>query len=105
MLRGEIWWAELPQPVGRRPVLLLSRNAAYTVRTSVTVGMITRTIRNIPVELPLGKEDGIPEVCVVNLDEILTIPKFRLKQVIATLSSEKMAAVSKAIFFALDLRL
>ena len=104
MRRGEVWWAELPPPVGRRPVVLLSRNAAYRVRTSVTVGMVTRTIRAIPVEVPLGTEDGMPQQCVVNLDDILTIPKARLAERIATLSPQKMSTVAKAIIFALDLK-
>ncbi len=105
MHRGEVWWAGLPQPIGRRPVLLLSRNAAYSVRTAVTVGIVTRTIRNIPVEVPLGKEDGMPTHCVVNLDDILTIPKSRLTERITILSPEKMTAVAKAVVFALDLKL
>lgn len=103
MLRGEIWWAELPPPVGRRPVLLLSRDAAYSVRTSVTTAVITRTIRDIPVEVVLGQEDGMPVKCVVNLDNIITIPKARLIERITTLSAGKMTAVVKAITFALDL--
>jgi len=102
--RGEVWWAELPPPIGRRPVLLLSRDAAYSVRTSVTVAVITRTIRNIPVEVLLGQEDGMPIECVVNLDNILTMPKSRLTERITTLSAEKMTAVVKTIVFALDLR-
>ncbi len=105
MRRGEVWWAELPPPVGRRPVVLLSRDAAYRVRTSITVGLVTRIARNIPTEVPLGREDGMPERCVVNLDEILTIPKARLAGQIASLSSEKMTAVAGAIAFALDLRI
>ena len=103
MLRSEIWWAELPPPIGRRPVLLLSRDAAYGVRTSVTTALITRTIRDIPVEVVLGQEDGMPVKCVVNLDNIITIPKARLIDRITTLSTEKMTAVVKAITFALDL--
>jgi len=103
MLRGEIWRAELPPPIGRRPVLLLSRDAAYSVRTSVTTAVITRTIRNIPVEVVLGQGDGMPVKCVVNLDNIITIPKARLIERITTLSTEKMTAVVKAIAFALDL--
>ncbi len=103
MRRGEIWWAELPPPVGRRPALLLSRNSAYGVRTSVTIAMVTRTIREIPVEVLLDQKDGMPVKCVVNLDEILTIPKSRLIERIAVLSPEKMVAVTKAIVFALDL--
>jgi len=103
MRRGEVWWAELPPPIGRRPALLLSRDAAYTVRTSVTVAMITRTIRAIPVEVPLGPEDGVPTQCAVNLDNILTILRSRLTGRITILSLDKMTAVSKAIVFALDL--
>lgn len=102
MRRAEVWWSELPPPVGKRPTLLLSRNSAYNVRTSVTVAMITRTIRDIPVEVLLGQEDGMPVKCVVNLDEILTIPKSRLIERITVLSPEKMNAVAKAIVFALD---
>ncbi len=103
MRRGEVRWAELPSPVGRRPVLLLTREAAYSVRTAVTVALITRTIRNIPVEVPLDKEDGMPAKCVINLDNILTIPKSRLTECITQLSPDKMADVTKAIVFALDL--
>lgn len=105
MRRGEVWWAELPRPIGRRPVLLLSRDAAYGVRASVTVAVITRTIRNIPVEVLLGQEDGMPIDCAVNLDDILTIPRSRLTEQITTLSPDKMTAVSKAIVFALDLKI
>jgi mRNA interferase MazF len=102
--RGEVWWAELPQPTGRRPVVLLSRDAAYRVRTSITVGIVTRTARDIPVEVSLGPEDGLPQQCVVNLDDILTIPKARLTERITTLSPQKMTAVNRAIIFALDLK-
>jgi mRNA interferase MazF len=105
MHRGEVWWADLPLPVGRRPVLLLSREAAYKIRTSLTAAAITRTIRSIPVEVLLGKEDGMPAKCAVNLDHIITIPKSLLVERITALSTGKMAAVSGAIAFALDLRL
>ncbi|MFP3975441.1 MAG: type II toxin-antitoxin system PemK/MazF family toxin [Dehalococcoidia bacterium] len=104
MRRGEVWWTELPPPIGRRPVVLLSRDAAYRVRASVTVGIVTRTVRSIPVEVPLGVEDGMPERCVVNLDDILTIPKAILVDWITTLSPQKMSAVARAIVFALDLK-
>lgn len=104
MRRGEVWWADLPPPIGRRPVVLLSRDVAYRVRTSITVGIVTRIARNIPVEVPLGPEDGMPQQCVVNLDDILTIPKTRLAERITMLSPQKMTAVARAVIFALDLK-
>jgi mRNA interferase MazF len=102
--RGEVWWAELPPPIGRRPVVLLSRDVAYRVRTSITVGIVTRVARSIPVEVPLGPEDGMPQHGVVNLDDILTIPKARLTGRITTLSPREMIVVARAVIFALDLK-
>ena len=103
MRRGEVWWARLPQPIGRRPVVLLSRDAAYRVRTAVTVAPVTRTTRDIPVEVQLGRADGLPARCVVNLDDITTIPKALVTERIATLSGERMREIDDAIRFALDL--
>lgn len=103
MRRGEVWWARLPQPVGRRPVLLLSRDIVYEVRRSVTVAPLTRTVRDIPTEVLLDRSDGLPVDCVVNLDDIATIPKARLDAPMATLSSGRMRLVDDAIRFALDL--
>lgn len=104
MRRGEVWWAEFPLPIGRRPALLLSRDSAYSVRTSITVAMVTRTIRGIPTEVKIGPAEGMPAECAVNLDNILTVPKSRLRQRITTLPPTKMTAVAKAVIFALDLR-
>lgn len=103
MLRGEVWWAALPSPAGQRPVLLLSRERAIQARSSVTVAYLTTTVRDIPTEVPLDKEDGMPKLCVVNTDVINTIPKQWIKSRICRLSAAKMAAVAKAVRFALDI--
>ncbi len=103
MKRGEVWWADIPAPIGRRPVVLLSRDEAYAVRNAVTVAEVTRTIRGIPVEVLLGAEDGLPKKCAVNLDTIMTMRKELLIERIALLKSEKMEEIQKAIKFALDL--
>jgi len=103
MRRGEIWWAEQPKPIGRRPVLLLSRDEAYNVRNAVTVAQITTTVRNIPVEIPLDKKDGLPHLCVANVDTITTIRKSILTERICALKAEKMHSINKAIKFALAL--
>ena len=104
MRRGEVWWANLPPPVMRRPVLLLSRDRAYAVRNAVTVAFLTTTVRNIPVEVPLTRADGVPNDCVVNLDLINTIPIGALHAAMCTLPPAKMSEVEAAIHFALDLR-
>ena len=93
----------LAGPAARRPGLLLTRNAAYTVRTSVTVAPLTTTIRDIPVEVRLGPEQGVPRECVVNLDEIQTIRKERLTRLLTTLSPGVVAQVDQALRFALGL--
>ena len=103
MQRGEVWWANLPKPIGRRPVVLLSRDEAYLVRSSVTVTEITTTIRDIPVEVPLDISDGLPKKSVANLYSIITIPKKLLESHITTLSPEKVEKINEAIKFALDL--
>ncbi|OGQ79845.1 MAG: hypothetical protein A3G40_11050 [Deltaproteobacteria bacterium RIFCSPLOWO2_12_FULL_57_22] len=103
MKRGEVWWVEMPLPAGRRPAVLLSRDAAYRVRAAVTVAPITRTIRSIPVEVLLDRSDGMPTRCVVNLDDITTLPKSLVKQRITSLSPEKIHQIDEAIRFALDL--
>jgi len=103
MQRGEVWWANLPKPIGRHPVVLLSRDEAYLVRSSVTVAEITTTIRDIPVEVPLDVSDGLSKKCVANLDSIITIPKNLLESHITTLSPKKVEKINEAIKFALDL--
>ncbi len=103
MRRGEVWWAELPPPAGRRPVVLLSRNEAYAVRELVTVAPVTTRIRRIPTEVQLGPAEGLPKPCVVNLDTITTIPKATLKGRLTGLGAEKVAAVDRALGFALGL--
>lgn len=103
MRRGEVWWAELGPPAGRRPVLLLSRDEAYMVRELVTVAPVTTRIRSIPTEVPLGTAEGLPRPCVANLDSITTIARACLKDRVATLGTEKMRAVDAAVHFALGM--
>lgn len=75
MKRGEVWWAELPQPVGSRPVVILTRDSVLHSIQGIVVALITRTIRELPSEVVLGRRPGLPMRCVANLDNILTEPK------------------------------
>jgi mRNA interferase MazF len=104
MRRGEVWWAELPEPVGRRPVVLLTRDGAYSYRTMATVAPVTTTVRGIPAEVELGPADGLPRRCVVNLDNLQTIDQRRLRGRITFLASKRLQDIDDAIHFALGLR-
>ncbi|OLB04610.1 MAG: hypothetical protein AUH06_11625 [Gemmatimonadetes bacterium 13_2_20CM_69_27] len=103
MRRGEVWWAQLPPPVGRRPVVLVSRDEAYAIRELVTVVPITTQVRGIPVEVPLGRDEGLPRRSVANTDTLTTIPKRTLRQYAGVLSGDKAAALDAALRFALGL--
>ena len=103
MQRGEIWWAAFPKPVGRRPVLVISRDRAIQVLVSVIIAQVTTKIRDLPVEVPLGPEDGLPKRCVVNCDILTTIPQHVLTERLSLLSPLKLAAVRTALSFALGL--
>lgn len=104
MRRGEIWWADLAPPAGHRPVVLLSRDDAYAIRSEVTVAPVTTRIRHIPVEVNLGPGDGLPKACVVNLDSINTIARRRLREFVAMLRAEKLDELDEAIHYALGLQ-
>jgi mRNA interferase MazF len=104
MKRGEVWWAELPEPVGRRPVVLLTRDGAYGYRTMATVAAVTTTVRGVPAEVELGPADGLPRRCVVNLDNLQTIDQRRLRERITDLTSKRLQEIDGAIHFALGLR-
>ncbi len=103
MKRGQIWWAELPLPSGRRPVVLVSRPAAYDVRVNLIVAEVSRTRRDLPSEVALSKADGMPVACVVNTDNLVTVPRTWLKTKVCQLSATKLAALDEALAFSLGL--
>ncbi len=103
MKRGDVWWAKLPPPVGRRPVVLVSRDEAYRVRELVIVMPITTRHRGIPVEVPLGRSEGLPRRCVANADTLSTISKHLLVEYAGCLSGEKLEDLDAALRFALNL--
>jgi len=97
----EIWWANLPKPAGRCPVLLLSRDDAYSYLNKFVAAEITTTVRKIPVEVPLGKAEGLPKPCAVNCDNLRTIPKQMLEARVSRLPARRIAEVKRAVGYAL----
>ena len=84
-------------------MLLLSRPEVYRIRSAVTIAPVTARVRGIPVEVPLGPEDGMPQPCVVNADDIGTFKKNRLLRRITEISDDTMREVARAMKFALEL--
>jgi mRNA interferase MazF len=103
MERGEVWWVDLPEPIGHRPVVLVSRERAIRVRDAIVVAQVTSRIRQIAVEVPLGPEDGMPKPCVVNCDVLHTIPKSDFTKRIMVLSPAKRQALDVALRYSLGL--
>jgi mRNA interferase MazF len=96
MVRGDVWWAESPNET-RRPVLVLTRDSVLPFLNAVVVAPITSTIRNIPTEVALDREDGMPKACVVALDQIRTLPKAHLVRPITSLGLIRMEQVCEAL--------
>ena len=93
----DVWWARLPEPVGRRPILLLGRTSAFSYLTRVLVVEVTTTIRAIPQELSLGRREGLPRRCVANLDTLRTIPRGCLDVRIGRLSVDRHVEAKRAL--------
>ena len=102
MKRGEVWWAELPPPVGSRPVVILTRDSVLHSIGAIVVALATRTVRQLPTEVVLGRRQGLPVRCVANLDNILTVPRDRLKRLMGACDAAKIAELNQAIKAAFD---
>ena len=100
--RGEVWWCELAE-IGRRPVVVLSRDAAIPRLRRTLIGPCTTTIRRIPVEVVVGPANGLDHESVINVDELQTIRVNRLIERIGELSPEQGARLDAALRFALGL--
>ena len=84
-------------------MLLLSRDEAYGVRAMVIVAPATTSVRGFSLEVKLGRREGLPRDCVVNLDWLVTIPKVDLLRRAGSVSATKLRDVEAALRFALGL--
>lgn len=96
MQRGEIWFAATPG--GDRPVLVLTRDPVADRIGSVVVAALTRTRRGLVSELLLtAREDGVPSDCVVNFDNLHTLPRSTFRRRIARLSTRRMGQACRTL--------
>lgn len=103
MNRGEVRWYQFTQPDKKRPVLILTRDSILEFLGDVTIAPITSTVRDIPSEVSLSKQDGMTRECAVNCDHIQTVSKRKIGALLTSLPPQKMQGVSRAIRFALNL--
>lgn len=100
--RGEIWWCELPE-VGRRPVLVISRDAAIPRLRRALVAPCTTTIRGLASEVVLEPgEDPIDRRSALNLDSVESVSIAVLVQRLGRLSDERVRQVCTALAVAVD---
>lgn len=100
--RGDVWWCELPD-IGRRPVVVLSRDAAIPRLRRALVGPCTTTIRGLPSEVILEPgEDPVPLQSAVNLDSVESVSIAVLVQRLGRLSDDRMGQVCDALAVAVD---
>jgi mRNA interferase MazF len=100
--RGELWWCELEE-IGRRPVVVLSRDAAIPRLRRALVAPCTTTIRSLPSEVVLEPgEDPVPLRSAVNLDSVESVSLAALVERLGRLADARMQEVCAALAVAVD---
>ncbi len=100
--RGEVWWCELPA-IGRRPVVVLSRDAAIPRLRRTLIGPCTTVIRGIPTEVVLEPpEDPVPRRSAVNLDSVESVSIGTLVERLGRLGDDRMLQICAALAIAVD---
>ncbi len=95
--RGEIWWCEMPE-VGRRPVVVLSRDAVIPRHRRALIAPCTTTIRGLDSEVILEPgEDPVPLMCAVNLDSVESITVSVMVDRLGRLADAKMREICEAL--------
>jgi mRNA interferase MazF len=93
--RGDIWWGEAPDQKGR-PYLVLTRDEAIPVLRTVLAAPVTRTVRGIPTEVPLGPPEGLAVECAATIDNALAFPKGMLVRRMGMIGSARIQALCAA---------
>lgn len=93
--QGEVWWAEAEGK--RRPVLVITRSEAIPVLRRLVVAPVTRTVRGIPTEVPLGAEEGLPVDCVASFDNVQPINRHLLTERVGALATVRRHEVCAAL--------
>lgn len=99
--KGDIWWGEKPDEKGR-PYLVMTRNEGIPVLRRILVAPVSRTIRGIPSEVPLGSSEGLPVECAAAMDAMLAFPRSMLTRKLGSLSTSRLHEACEALRAATD---
>ncbi|MBA2575892.1 MAG: type II toxin-antitoxin system PemK/MazF family toxin [Euzebyaceae bacterium] len=99
--RGELWWGETPDEKGR-PFLVVSRDAANDAMQRVLVAPVTRRVRGVPSELPVGGDEGLPHQSVASFDNLRPFPKSMLVRRLGVIPSDRRHLISAVAAATLD---
>ncbi len=94
-LQGEVWWAEAEDK--RRPVLIVTRDAAVPVLHRLVVAPVTRTVRGIPTEIALGDDEGLPVACAASFDNLQPVRRSLLTTRAGALGPIRRSEVCRAL--------
>ena len=93
--QGEVWWAEARDK--RRPVLIVTRDEGIPVLTWIVVAPVTRTVRDIPTEVALGPQEGLPEQCAASFDNLQPIRRSFLTERVGRLGAARHSELCRAL--------
>jgi mRNA interferase MazF len=99
--RGEVWWGEI-EDIGRRPFLVMARSTAIPILQNLVAAPITHTVRNIPTEMRLGADDGMPTECAASFDNLRVVPKAYLVDRICVLDPVRLVEACHALQAAVE---
>jgi mRNA interferase MazF len=103
MNRGDVWQLDLGGRAGRRPALILTRQAVITHLNKLTVAEITSAGKGYPTEVPIGQKANLPKESYVELDNIQTVSKARFVKYLGALDRATMRDVDRRLILALGL--
>ena len=103
MNRGDIWTIDLGGRIGKRPVVVLTRQAVLDYLNKVTVAEVTSKGKGYPTEVFIEQKANLPKPSFVQADSIHTVPKQKLEKYLGTLDPQTLKEISRRIVLALEL--
>lgn len=82
-------------------MVIMTRDAVLHSIDGIVAVLITRTIRELPTEVVLGRQQGLPSRCVANFDNLLTTPRHRFKRLMGSCDLTKIDELDRALCVAL----